>query len=156
MSVTTSSPTWQSVSMSLHRFPEITSHQLRRCAQLDFSDGGDSEELDHGALIADIVELIEKRVYDPNPNSVLLTCMRKLTRAKLKEYCRTPQRTPDYLKHEIDYLSSLFKFQLQTTQQLFASGTRTKVPGQWGCTRSCVCWRLSQSPRLRASAVSRR
>ena len=62
--------------------------------------------------------------------------MRKLTRAKLKEYCRTPQRTPDYLKHKIDYLASLFKFQLQTTQQLFGyliSIGNTDESGQWGC-----------------------
>ena len=60
--------------MSLHRFPEITSHQLRRCAQRDFSDGGDYEELDHGALIADIVELIESQLGSPDLYAQVDSC----------------------------------------------------------------------------------
>ena len=58
----------------LNKLAQITSHQLRRCAQRDFSDGGDYEELDHGALMADIVELIESQLGSPDLYARLDSC----------------------------------------------------------------------------------
>lgn len=84
-------------------------------------DGGEYRQLDHNALIDEIVKSILARIDQPSKNTWLILSMSMLTTERLRSYCmRGPElRHPKYGHHQYERIARHFKLDLPAIRFAF-------------------------------------
>jgi hypothetical protein len=82
--------------------------------------GGDFSEVNHAALIAVITKSIRERLFDPNPNSVLCSCLELLSRERFVRYCSQEARNSRYGRDQLKFLAEKFDMHFGALQEAFA------------------------------------